>query len=125
MAEFGARHEHLEGDYCADIDVWNSQQTEIVLLNRIAPRGSDPNEAKWLRMMKETNDYSELDQHEKERLNNIVQQVAKSEDFIMCSCELVKGLTEERLADTKDPEIIDFYSFLFHHQTWTVTSITD
>ena len=55
----------------------------------------------------------------------LVQKVAKSEDFIMCSCELVTGLTEDRLAETKDPAIIDFYSFLFHHQTWTVTSITD
>ena len=125
LAEFGARHEHLEDDYRADIDVLNSEQTAWVLLNRIAPRGSHPSDAKLLHFMKERNDYLELDQNEKDRLDNIVQQVATSEDFIMCSCELVKELTEERLADTKDPVLIDFYSFLFHHQTWTVTSITD
>ena len=125
LAEFGARHEHYVGDYAVDIHVWNSQDVTNALLNRIAPRGSDPREARMLRMIGSTNEYSDLNQNEKERLDDIVRRVAQSNDFIMCSCELVRGLAEHDLPKTKDPAIIDFYSFLFHHQTWTLTSMSD
>ena len=125
LAEFGARHEHYVGDYTADIDVWNSQNAAKALLNRIAPRGSDPREARMLCMIGGTNEYSDLNQNEKERLDDIVRRVAHSDDFIMCSCELVRGLAKHDLPKTKDPAIIDFYSFLFHHQTWTLTSMSD
>ena len=76
LAEFGARHEHYVGDYAVDIDVWNSQDVTNALLNRIAPRGSDPREARMLRMIGSTNEYSDLNQNEKERLDDIVRRVA-------------------------------------------------
>ena len=76
-------------------------------------------------MIGNTNDHFKLDQNEKERLDQIVQKVAQSNDFIMCSCELVRGLTKNDLPDINDPTIIDFYSFLFHHQTWTLVSISN
>ena len=113
------------GDYTVGIEVWNSQDVAKALLNRIAPRGSDPREARMLRMIGGTNEYLDLNQNEKERLNDIVRRVAHSNDFIMCSCELVRGLAEHDLPNTKNPAIIDFYSFLFHHQTWTLTSMSD
>ena len=125
LAQFGERHEHLDGDYSSDIEVWNHQDTARALLNRIAPTGSDPSDAAILRTIGHKNDYSELNQIEKNRLNDIVERVAQSNDFIMCSCELVRGLAEHDLPKTKDPAIIDFYSFLFHHQTWTLTSMSD
>ena len=42
LAKVGARHEHYVGDYTADIEVWNPQNTAKALLNCIAPKGSDP-----------------------------------------------------------------------------------
>ena len=127
LTQFGARHEHLDGDYSSDIEVWDHQDTARALLNRIAPTGSDPSDAAILRTIGHKNDYSELNQIEKNRLNDIVERVAQSNDFIMCSCELVTGLADNAhpLRDTEDPAIINFYSFLFHHQTWTLTSMTD
>ena len=71
-----------------------------------------------------TNEYSDLNQNEKERLDDIVRRVAQSNDFIMCSCELVRGLTKNDLPDINNHAIIEFYSFLFHHQTWTLISIS-
>ena len=85
LAEFGVRHGHYVGDYTADIDVWNSRNAAKALLNCIAPRGSDPRDARMLRMIGGTNEYLDLNQNEKERLNDIVRRVAHSDDFIMCS----------------------------------------
>ena len=64
-----------------------------------------------LRMIGGTNEYLDLNQNEKERLDDIVRRVAHSNDFIMCSCELVKGLAVNDLPNTNNPAIIDFYSF--------------
>ena len=38
----------------------------------------------------------------------------------MCSCEHVRGLTNDPLCNIKDPAIINFYSFPFDRQTWTL-----
>ena len=65
LAEFEARHEHYVGDYAVDIDVWNSQDVAKALLNRIAPRGSDPREARMLCMIGGTHEYTDLNQNEK------------------------------------------------------------
>ena len=72
LAQFGERHEHLDGDYSSDIEVWNHQDTARALLNRIAPTGSDPRDARMLCMIGCTNEYSVLNQNEKERLDDIV-----------------------------------------------------
>ena len=85
LAEFGARHEHYVGDYAVDIDVWNSQDVAKALLNRIAPRGSDPMDATMIFMIGGTKNYVKLDQNKKERLDQNVQKVAQSNGFIMCS----------------------------------------
>ena len=105
FAKFSQRNKHLENDYSPEIYVWKAKDVTEILLHRITAdrRMSDK---------------------EMSRLRNIAHKVAVSDDFILCSSECVRGLADDDLLCIKDPLIIDFHSFLFHHQSWTLTSLS-
>ena len=101
LAKFTEGNEHLEWDYSADIRVWKEQNVTELLLDCIAS-------------------HKPLCGKEISRLRDIGQKVACSNDFIVCSCEVMRGLIATPLPRIEEPLIIDFYSFLFHQQSWTL-----
>lgn len=105
LAKFVARNEHFEWDCSAEIHVWKEQDVAELLLHCIA-------------------EHEPLCNKEKSTLRDITQKVARSKDFIVCLCEAVKGLVATPLPHVQDPLIIDFYSFIFHRQTWAHTGMS-
>ena len=89
LAKFTERNEHLEWDSSADIQLWKEQNVTELLLDCIAA-------------------HKLLSGKEMSRLIDIAQKVARSKDFIVCSCEVVRELIATPLPRLEDPLIIDF-----------------
>ena len=99
---------------------------KIIRLKRLTGYGAEPSQANILQMVGARNKYLEMDEGERECLNDIVTEVAKINDFIMCHSDMVEALVEGPIEDhEEDSVVIVFHSFLFHECTWTLTAMTD
>ncbi len=55
-----------------------------------------------------------MDQDEQDRLREIANEVADSQDVLLCHYELVKALVYGPIQDELDPVAIAFHALLFH-----------
>lgn len=126
FVQFELKNQRPNNEYDPEITIHSTDDVARILLKKIAPYGSDPDEAAELALIGHSNSYEKLSKKERNRLEGIANEVARSRDFLLCQCECVEGVIEEPdFEECTDPTIIAFYSLVFHETSWILVSMSE
>ncbi len=71
------------------------------------------------------NEFSKIQQEERDHLKGIANEVKKSPDVLLCHSDLIQALVDGPIEDEKDPVATAFHAYLFHECSWALTAMED
>ena len=114
FTQFLLLYESVETHYGHEIDVITGNTENTVFVKTIGGAGVDQREAAMLQLIGAPNELLQMDQDKQDHLRDIANEVADSQDVLLCHSDLVEALVDGPIQDELDPVAIAFHALLFH-----------